>query len=599
VPDDADLSAQIRDVLEALQDGDPQYRLAVERAADAVLLVTREGLVVTVSERAAEMLGRTRAALLRLSLADVVDGEEAARGLAALLSHGPGPSMKRTLAARRGDGDEVSIHVSARRLADGRLLVSLVDPEAQERRVVASFDDATREDPTPLAMGDVYHDAVTGLTSRFLVRDRLSVALAQAYRHKTRVGVLHLDIDRFSETNKEIGRDHGDRLLRSVGRRLEDIVREGDTVARSEADAFVMIVTGLKHTEDVVRIGEKVLEGIRKPFSLPEREVTVTASLGAAVFPEHGEEASPLLSLARGAADTARQTGGDSLEMCAPPAPVAGYDPLELEAGLRAALGSGRLQLDGAREPAGILHYQPIVDLKSSRVVAVEALLRWQHPRHGLVFPERFLSRSDFTGLILAIAPWILRTAASQATEWQRRDVGLRIAVNLSEPELKRRTLPDLVKAALEETGLAPNLLELEVPEAAIAASMPRSLDTLHRLKVLGVRLVMDRMEVRSPFLGGLSELPMDGVKLDLSFLRERPAGPDDVALLGMIGAVSRALKMRVGALGVERQSHVDLLVKVGCVEGQGFHLGPPATAPVLSERLARQPVTPTGSEDA
>ena len=129
---------------------------------------------------------------------------------------------------------------------------------------------------------------------------------------------------------------------------------------------------------------------------------------------------------------------------------------------------------------------------------------------------------------------------------------------------------------------------------------MPRSLDILHRLKALGVRLVLDRMEVRSPFLGGLSELPMDGVKLDLSFLRERPAGPDDVALLGTIGAVARALKMRVGALGVERQAHVDLLLKVGCVEGQGFHLGPPATAPVLSERLAQQPVTPApGSEDA
>jgi diguanylate cyclase (GGDEF)-like protein/PAS domain S-box-containing protein len=590
VPDEADLSTEIRQVLEALHEGDPQYRLAVERAADAVLLVTREGLVVAVSARAAELLGRSRTALLSLSLTDVVEGEASGEDLFALLSLGPGPSMKRTLDARRGDGAEVELDVSARRLGDGRLLVSLGDPGASERRTVASFDDATREDPTPLAMGDVYHDGVTGLTSRFLVRDRLSVALAQSYRQKARVGVVHVDLDRFAATNATIGRDLGDRLLRSVGRRLEQVVREGDTVARAEADAFVLILSGLKHSDDVLRVGDKVLEALRRPFALPEREVSVTASVGASVFPEHGEQASSLLSLAREAADRARIAGGDGIEVCPPPAPENGYDPLELEAGLRAALGSGRLALDGAPEPAGILHYQPIIDLATSKVCAVEALLRWQHPRHGLVFPERFLSGADFTGLILAIEPWIFRTAAAQAMEWQRRVSTLRIAVNLSAAELRRRTLPDLVKAALEETGLAPHLLELELPEEAVVSGLPRSLDVLHRLKALGVSLVLDRMAVRSPFLGGLSELPVDGVKLDLSFLRERPAGPDDVALLGTICAVARALKLRVGALGVERQAHLDLLAKLGCVEAQGFHFGPPVAAPALGKRLARQP---------
>lgn len=596
MPEGPDLSVQIRDVLEALHEGDPQYRLAVERAADAVLLVTREGLVVAVSARAAKLLGRSRSALLSLSLADVVGGEVAGQDLQALLSVEPGPPMKRTLGARRGDGTEVELDASARRLADGRLLVSLVDPGAHERRTVALLDDATREEPTPLAMGDVYHDGVTGLTSRFLVRDRLSVALAQAYRHKGRVGVFHVDLDRFSATNAAIGQDLGDRLLRSVGRRLEQVVREGDTVARAEGDAFVMILSGLKHPDDVVRIGDKVLEALRRPFALPEREVRITASLGASVFPEHGEEASALLSLAREASGRAHASGGDSLEVCPPPAPENGFDSLELEAGLRAALGSGRLALNGAPEPAGVLHYQPIIDLATSQVSAVEALLRWQHPRHGLVFPKRFLSGADFAGLILAIEPWILRTASAQAIEWQRRVSTLRIAVNLSAPELRRRTLPDLVKVALEETGLAPHLLELELPEEAVVSGLPRSLDVLHRLKALGVRLVLDRMGVRSPFLGGLSELPVDGVKLDLSFLRERPAGPDDVALLATICAVARALKLRVAALGVERQAHLDLLARLGVGEAQGFHFGPPVAAPSIGERLARQP--PSRPED-
>ena len=149
------------------------------------------------------------------------------------------------------------------------------------------------------------------------------------------------------------------------------------------------------------------------------------------------------------------------------------------------------------------------------------------------------------------------------------------------------------MKAALEETGLDPQLLELELPEEAVVSGLPRSLDVLHRLRALGVRLVLDRMAVRSPFLGGLAELPVDGVKLDLGFLQERPAGPDDVALLGTICAVARALKLRVSALGVERQAHVDLLSKLGCVEAQGFHFGPPVPAPSLAERLARQPPSP------
>jgi EAL domain-containing protein (putative c-di-GMP-specific phosphodiesterase class I) len=236
-----------------------------------------------------------------------------------------------------------------------------------------------------------------------------------------------------------------------------------------------------------------------------------------------------------------------------------------------------------------VLHYQPIVELATSRIVAVEALLRWQHPRRGLVFPQKFLSRADFTGLILAIEPWILRSAATQALEWQERVPGLRVAVNLSPPELARKTLPDIVKAALDETGLPPRLLDLELPEGPVVSGMPRSLDGLHRLKALGVSLVLDHMAVQYPFLMRLNEVPVDGVKLDLSFLRERPPQPGDVSLMGTIGAVARALKLRVAAQGVESPAHLDVLQRLGCVEAQGFHLGPPVSAPELGERLAKQ----------
>ena len=260
----------------------------------------------------------------------------------------------------------------------------------------------------------------------------------------------------------------------------------------------------------------------------------------------------------------------------------------------RRCLGGGRLDHADAPAAGGVLLYQPIVELSSSRVVAVEALLRWQHPRRGLVYPQTILSPSDFTGLILGIEPWILRTAATQALEWHEHEPGLRIAVNLAPPELARKTLPDLVKAALDETGLSPRLLELELPEEPIVSNMPRSLDVLHRLQKLGVTLVLDQMAVRYPFLVRLNEIPVDAVKLDLSFLSQRPARPEDVSLLGTIGAVARALKLRVSAHGVEKKSQTKLLEQLGCVEAQGFYFGAPVSAAELGERLAKQASSPT-----
>jgi diguanylate cyclase (GGDEF)-like protein len=573
-----------------MHEGNPRNRVLTEQASGAVLLATIEGLIVAVSPKAPPLLGRTRPALLGLSLADLV-ARDAPGDLALLLALRRKQTLKKTLGLLRGDGTRVGVEVTARRLADGRLQLALEDPVAR-RRDAAPVREGSSEAPTPLALGDAYHDAVTGLTSRLLVRDRLSTALAQAYRRRARVAVLHLDLDQFSAINTTLGRDLGDRLLRSVGRRLARVVREGDTVARLEADAFAMVASGLRDADDALQIGAKVLEAIRQPFGLPGQVARVTASLGVSIFPEHGSDAGTLLSAARKALERARAAGGDRLESCALPASAAGLDPLELESAVR-TLGSGRLALADAPSLPGELHYQPVLNLATSRIVAVEALLRWQHPRHGLVFPRSFLSRADFTGLILAIEPWIFRTAATQARDWQRQKSGLRIAVNVAGPELLRKELPETVKGALAETGLLPRLLELELPEETVVRSLPQSLDVLHRLKELGVALVLDRMAVRHPVLSRLSELPVDGVKLDLTFLRQRAARPQDVSLLGTMAGVARALDLRVAAQGVESRAQLDLLRTLGCVEAQGFHMGHPVPAAGLSAQLARQSSAP------
>jgi diguanylate cyclase (GGDEF)-like protein/PAS domain S-box-containing protein len=700
------LPNELRAVMDTLRQRDQQYRLLAEQAADGVLLVAADGTIADASPGAAALLGRPRAALLKLSLSDLFEPDKAVDNVAGLLVLAPKQRLTRAFRLRRPGAAPLEAEVSARRLTDGRLQLALRDVgerrraadalrESEERyeRLAASAPDAivveasgrvvfanpalrkllglqpstpvagralgdflhpderldmakaaaaaptagpagvrlaTRmrradgsaaevegtatavtyrgrpavqllmrevEDDRPASTSDVYRDGLTGLTSALLVPDRLSVAISQAYRHRARVGVVHVDLDGFTAVNARVGRAVADRVLRGVGRRLAHCVRQGDTAARLEADAFALVLPGLHHGEDATRIAEKVLRALRKPFPLADGTIPLTASVGVAIFPEDGEDAPALLASAEQSARTALEKGGDRLESSVPPALDDGYDALELESGLRAALAGGTMALNGSPTPAGVLHFQPIFALAPRRVVGVEALLRWQHPQMGLVFPQSFLSRSDFTGLILAIGPWILRTAAVQVREWQRRQRTLRLAVNLSPPELMKRTLPDEVKAALDETGLPARHLQLEVPEGHVVSDLPRSVDMLHRLKALGVGLVLDRFAVRYSSLGRLAELPLDGVKLDLAFLRGPSTNPEDVSLLTAVTAVARGLKLRICAQGVETAAQLALLERLGCAEAQGFLLGPPVPPGTLADQLASRAAKATGEE--
>ncbi len=582
---DGRLQLALRDIAErrraadALRESEERYeRLAT--AAPEAIVVEAAGRVVFANPALRKLLGLPPSApLAGRTLADYVHRDERA-DMAKLLAGAPsaGPAGVR-LASRlaRADGSAAEVEGTASAVTyRGRPAVQLVLREVVDDR--------------PAASGDLYRDALTGLTSALLVPDRLSVAISQAYRHRARVGVVHVDLDGFSAVDARLGRPLSDRVLRAAGRRLSHCVRQGDTAARLEKDSFALVLPGLHHAEDATRIGEKVLRALRKPFPLVEGAVALTASVGVATFPEDGEDAPALLASAEAASRRARGAGGDRLESSVPPLPAEGIDALELEAELRAALAGGAMALNGTPTPAGILHYQPIHALPGRRVVGVEALLRWQHPQLGLVFPQSFLSSSDFTGLILSIGPWILRTAATQVRDWQGKSRSLRLAVNLSPPELMKKTLPDEVRAALEETGLPRHLLQLEVPEGHVVSNLPRSLDVLHRLKDLGVTLVLDRFAVRYSSLGRLSELPLDGVKLDLAFLRGPSSTAEDVSLLTAVTAVARGLKLRLCAQGVETAEQLALLERLGCAEAQGFHLGPPVPPATLADQLGGRP---------
>jgi diguanylate cyclase (GGDEF)-like protein/PAS domain S-box-containing protein len=562
----------------ALKEAEERYERLAGASPDAVL-VEADGRIVFANAPAQRLLGfesgPIRAGLLLAELIHPDDLGAAHEGIGnAAVDARSTPRISFRL--KRADGGLVE--------ADGTATAVRYRGLPAVQLLLRDVADERRATPAPAAPS---RDALTGLPSQALAADRLAVALAQAYRYRARVGLLLLELDRFSSLTAAGGPGGGERLLRATGRRLALCVREGDTVSRVDGERFALVMPGLRHAEDATKVAEKVLQSMRRPFPLRDRVERLTVSVGVAVFPEDGEDADRLTRAAEAALARAREGGGDRFEPRTEPKEGPGFDALELEVGLRAGLGRGEMALNGVPSQPGILHYQPFYNLSTGRLAGVEALLRWQHPQLGLVFPQDFLSRSDFAGLILAIGPWILRAACLQARAWQRRQRSLRLAVNLSTPEMLRYDLADQVRAGLEETGFPARSLQLEVPESHVMEDVPRAEKTLRRLRDLGVGVALDRFGIGYGSLSRLAHLPADAIKLDLAFPRRATTHADEASLLTAVVAVARSLKLRVMAQGIETEAQLDLLRRLGCDEGQGFFLAPPGPPSACEKLLA------------
>jgi len=566
-----------RRALAGVREAEERYERLAESSPDAVL-VEADGRVVFANGPAQRLLGRTvdtsHPELLLSELIHPEDRELAREGLGR--AAGSRTPARVVFRITRPDAELVETEGAATAVTyRGLPAVQVVLRDVgEERRAAAPATTTT------------VRDLLTGLPGQVLVADRLAVALSQAYRHRARVGLLLVDLDHFADVNAAIGRSAGDRMLRAAARRLSLCVREGDTVARLEGAQFALLVPGLRHAEDAGKIADKVVQSVRRPFPLRDRVGHATASVGVAVFPDDGEDAPGLVRAAEAALRKAGALGGDRFEPRIGPKEEPGLDAMELEAGLRAALGRGGMFINGVPARPGVLFYQPFYSLSTGKLAGVEALLRWQHPQLGLVFPQDFLSKSDFAGLILAIGPWILRAACLQAKAWQRQKRGLRLAVNLAGPEMLRHDLAEQVQAALDETGLAPKALQIEVNESHVMEDVPRAEKTLRRLRDLGVSVALDRFGVGYASLSRLAQLPADAVKLDLAFPRGTTAHTDDASLLTAVVAVARRHRLRVMAQGIENESQLTLLRKLGCDEAQGFLLSPPVTATACEKLL-------------
>jgi diguanylate cyclase (GGDEF)-like protein len=405
-----------------------------------------------------------------------------------------------------------------------------------------------------------YHDTVTGLPNRSLFSDRLTVALAHAQRHRHKLAVLFLDIDRFKQINDSLGHTIGDRLLRSVAERIKSAIRDEDTVARFGGDEFTVLIHIIGKVEDAGKIATKVLEALKAPIAIDGREFVVTSSAGIAVYPADGGDGETLIRNADTAMYRAKDSGRNTYQYYASMMNHRAVQALELENGLRRAV----------EKQEFILYYQPLVDVPTGTVFGVEALLRWQHPQHGLLLPEKFMAAAEESGIIVQIGHWVLREVCRQAAEWHRQGHRIIMAVNLSARQFQQADLLQRVAEALESARLRPQFLELEITESYAMQDVNRVIGTLNELKKLGVRIAIDDFGTGYSCLSYLKHFPIDTLKLDGSFLRDIGTRQDQQIALGVI-ALAHSLNLKVIAEGVETISQLAFLRANSCDRLQGY----------------------------
>jgi diguanylate cyclase (GGDEF)-like protein/PAS domain S-box-containing protein len=426
-----------------------------------------------------------------------------------------------------------------------------------------------------------HFDALTGLPNRLLFADRLQQALVQAKRSNTLVGLLFLDLDRFKPVNDSLGHRAGDQLLQEVAHRLTEVVRAQDTVARHGGDEFTVILPDLGSAAGAANVAEKIIEVLAAPYRLAGRDIFVGASIGIAVYPVSGEEAEVLVKHADIAMYRAKEEGRNSYQYYRPGHEESSRDVFELEHGLRHALERGELRLV----------YQPEIEIETGRVVAVEALLRWRHPERGDIPPAEFIPIAEDSGLINAIGEWVLREACAQNSAWQRGGLPpVRIAVNLSVRQLRNLRFAEKVAEILDETGLAPEWLEVELTESVIMQHAKETMGILWQLKSIGVHLSIDDFGTGYSSLNYIKRLPVDTLKIDRSFVESVDTDANDQAISNAIIALANTLNLRVVAEGVENEKQLWFLRDHNCCDAQGHFFSRPVDPEQIVALLHNRP---------
>ncbi|CAI8733344.1 diguanylate cyclase [Pseudomonas chlororaphis] len=448
------------------------------------------------------------------------------------------------------------------------------DDDGQLSHYVAVFSDISAIKDSEHELAHLaHHDPLTDLPNRLLFTDRAEQALASAQIHKRGCALLMVDLDHFKMINDSLGHNVGDRLLKAVAQRLQGMFGPGITLARLGGDEFAVLVESCAQPGQAAVLAQRIIDGVKQPFLMDENQLFINASIGISLFPSDALSAEQLLRNADTALFKAKSAGRDSYALYTEELTAHAQQRVEIAFELRRALEQQELRV----------FYQPVHDLASSRLVGVEALVRWEHPQRGLVPPGEFIPIAERTGLIAEIDAWVMQQACRQMCQWQAAGMALSfVAVNVSSRLFARRELYQQVAQVLHDTGLDPAYLELEVTESAVMEDPEVALEQMHRLRELGLRLAIDDFGTGYSSLLRLKRLPVQKLKIDQGFVAGLPWDEDDAAISRVIIALAQSMGMQVHAEGIEQAEQARFLLDQGCDLGQGYWFGRPVPAAQL-----------------
>lgn len=422
-----------------------------------------------------------------------------------------------------------------------------------------------------------YRDPLTNLPNRILLHNRLQSAIAQARKRQVSIAVLCLDLDQFKAINTRFGHHTGDLLLQALALRLSQMVSPEDTVARMGADEFSIILVSQNDQDAIDEFAQRLAKTIATPYELEEQTIHIQASLGITLYPEDGNTSDKLLNQADLAMRQVKEQGGGSYQFYSAEMDALAAERQALEAGLAQALERSELRL----------FYQPQVNSITGRIMGVEALIRWEHPEMGLLYPGKFIPLAESTGLIVPLGEWVLRTACKQAQAWQADSrLPIRVSVNLSVRQFKQQNLIATIAQILEETQLGADVLVIELTETSVMENVDITINTLQELRQMGVHISIDDFGTGYSSLNYLKRFPLDTLKIDQSFVKDITTDANDAAIAKAIIAMAQSMQLKVIAEGVETEEQFSFLRQIGCHAMQGHLFSQPITAEEFEKLL-------------
>jgi diguanylate cyclase (GGDEF)-like protein/PAS domain S-box-containing protein len=557
-----------RDVEERLEAKEQEYKSLYDQNPDAVYTLDLTGRILNSNPACLAVLGYAAGDIKGGRITHLIRDEDMDRTVHLFEQAVAGEPQNYEIGIHHKNGQAVQLNVTN-------------VPIVVNGKVVGVYgiakDITERKDAEQRIRHMAFYDTLTNLPNRVLFEERLRMELSQMQKIERQLAVMFLDLDRFKFINDTLGHAVGDRLLQGVTQRLLSIVETCDTVSRISGDEFAIILPDRAGAQEAGQLAQQILAGFTQPLMVDGIELFTTASIGISVYPDDGTDSATLIKNADMAMYRAKELGRNNYQMYTLSMNAHSEERLSLESDLRKALDRDEF----------VVYYQPQINVHTGELIGVEALVRWNHPKRGMISPGDFIPLAEETGLIVPIGEWVLRTACAQVKAWKESGFPqLRVAVNLSARQFLREDLVEVVARALHDTELAPQYLDLEITESMTMHNVDRAIMILHGLKNLGVHISLDDFGTGYSSLSYLKHFPIHMLKIDQSFVRDITTDPDDAAIASSIIALAHTLNLHVIAEGVETEEQLAYLTGHGCHEMQGYLFSPPVPVAKFEDLL-------------